>query len=53
MFDPCPVKCAVCGKDIDYHKRYGADVPCCGKECYFEFNKRYAESLFPKPKGWS
>ncbi len=53
-FTPCTGRCFVCAADMDWHKRYGRDVPCCGRKCYEEFEWRRTLSIlgkdyYPKP----
>lgn len=37
--------CCVCKTEFDWHARYGRDGCCCSKQCYGDFNLRYAISL--------
>lgn len=56
MFTECSILCCVCGKPIDWHKRYGRDAPTCGKACWNEFEWRrtlstLGEEYYPDPRG--
>lgn len=48
-FTFCKIHCAICAAEIDYHGRYGRDVPTCGIRCYDEFEWRRTLSILGKP----
>lgn len=36
LFTPCVLYCPVCRREFDWHKGYGREIRCCGKECHDE-----------------
>lgn len=52
---PLKIFCPICKEVMDYHKGYGRDQRCCGRQCYEEFDWRMALSIldreyYPDPR---
>jgi len=50
MFKKLTVKCCICQSSMDYNRRYGREACTCSKECYKEFQRRYAEMIVNQPE---
>ncbi len=41
----CLLFCPVCRNEYDWHKGYGRDIRCCGKDCHDEAEWRRTLSI--------
>ena len=44
----CRLYCPVCRSEMDWHKGYGREIRCCGKECHDEAEWRRTLSIMGK-----
>lgn len=45
---PLTVLCPICGRDMNWLEGYGRPARCCGRDCYDEFEWRYALAIVGK-----
>lgn len=55
VFSVCDVKCCVCGRAMDWMRRYGREGCSCSRACHQEFEWRrtlaiLGKAYYPDPK---
>ena len=45
----CLLHCPVCRDEFNYHRGYGREIRCCGKQCHDEAQWRLTLSILGKP----